>query len=165
MQPNNTPRPTWFDDLLVKYTPFLLRQCSMRTQYPDDLLQDARMLAMMNWQRYPTNVGFASWLRFIVMSAHRGDRRKAIKTSPLEDWHDVPMPASQEHAADINLALRFCDSRQRSVVMMHSAGYLHREIARDLGISSARSRRLLASHESGLAAVNAKMVAARRVAA
>lgn len=168
---DNAPRPAWFDDLLVKYTPFLLKQCSKRTSDPDDLMQDVRILAMVNWKKYKEGPdgGFPLWLRYLVLTAWREGRRKAIHTITIDDGHDVAMPAPQEHAIDINLALRLCDQRQRSVVLMYSAGYLHREIAEALGMSRIWAMKLFQDAQELVAvnarAVNASGLAASRVAA
>ena len=153
-----TERPQWFDDLLVKYTPFLLKQCAFRTNDPEDLMQDVRLYAMVKWRQYKKDFSFPSWLRYLVMSVWRERCSKIVNTVELNEEHDVPMPASQEHRADINLALRLCTPRQRDIVLMYSSGFLHREIAESLGVSRIWAMKLFQEAQE-LVAVNTKAAA------
>lgn len=154
---DNTPRPAWFDDLLLKYRPHIVKQCAKRTTEVEDLVQDVMLRAMARWHQYRPGQegGFPVWLTYLVRAIHSERARKgSLRTIPIQEWHDVTAPPAQEHAADIGMALRPCTPRQRGIMMMHGQGFTCREIGAAVGLSRTWAMKLLHDGRELTAAAN-----------
>lgn len=156
---DNTPpeqqleRPSSFDNLLLKYEPFMRRRCAKISEStsvagklnPEDVYQEAVTLCLQRWQSWdPDREGssFVAWVDFICRESGAKARRESYR-HPLfahdAGLYEIVDPdfihPSHEANPDIELALLPCSTQQREVILLSAAGYTYREIGKMFGIS------------------------------
>jgi len=164
-------RPPEFDALLVRYLPGLTNLAARLTRYDhqkrDDLINDAVLFILANWQKF-RGVGFHGWASLLMRDCARNMRKRDTKHSAssesldtVTEWQ-VAVPPTQEHAVELAQVMAYVDTmppRRALVVRMLAAGYTGADIAPILGVTRAaasesyrRSQRELAERFGAQAA-------------
>jgi len=122
-------RPEGFDERVLAYLPMMKRMASrlVPPQDREDLVQSAVATALRKCGR--ERDGFASWLRFIVLSEYRN--YKAART--LSPANDNDQPSTQEEIVACHQALAKC--RHPQITLAAAQGWTLDEIGEQLGIS------------------------------
>lgn len=140
---DNTPRPQWFDDLLLQYDRLFMSMCRKRSANDDaaeDLKHDAICIALATWRSYRPGPrsGFVSWMRYKVMTADQ-QRAKRQRRTPITDdetAREVVTPPNQEYAADLSIAAGNVGDRRFAAALLLGAGYTSREAGKMLSYSN-----------------------------
>lgn len=160
-QPNpandNTPRPDWFDKLLVEYMPFA-RKCANQMRGGDDaeeILQDFYVDACNRWAAYDRQYRFGTFVFQVVRNVVQN--RKTYRTrkmraggalsldmsqdSGMDNW--LKTPATQHDHAELACVLRsMSGTRDSEALIRRAMGEELEEIGTDMGISRERVRQL-----------------------
>lgn len=131
VQHNHATRPPAFDAELMRWLPFIRRKVSQRVsdaQKREDMVQDVLVAAMHRWQSYNPQYSMSTWLAFVVLS---------VSAKKKERQHDAeidrPVPAAQEHAADLASVVRAIRPDRLELMLRVASGELMAEIAREEG--------------------------------
>lgn len=125
---NNRRRPAWFDELLLKYRPFIYKRC---TNEPDkeDLVQAVMLRALEKWHQYNPVFNFATWLSFMCRDVLR-ERKPTPPGKPLQS-----VEPSQEYAVDIRTAMSMLTRREGRAITLVATGHSNVEAARKMRVS------------------------------
>lgn len=164
---DNTPRPEWYDKLLVDYLPFA-RKCANRMRGNDDadeIVQDFYVDACNRWAAYDhENYKFGTWVWQLIRNAvyNRRNYRRAkmrvgsewsIDTDITNDgaagtdlFRKSWMPqteANQHDYAELSLVLsKLSGTRDSTALVRLAMGDELQDVAVDFGISRERVRQL-----------------------
>lgn len=154
-------RPASFDAALLDAEPYLryLAGRYVRAQDRDDLVQATMAMALARWEHFRPSGSMRAWLgyamRTIVWRSAKPYRpATAVQTAE----------PTQEHAADIGVALSRLREREREAVLGWAQGYSMAELGETMGgISKQRVEQIIRVGRQRLVAANDNEV--RRAAA
>lgn len=133
MQPkpanDNTPRPSWFDALLLQYSPFLRKRCQNEETY-----QEVVCRAMEQWQRFRPNGNFPTWLSFIVRTVRHEATVRDSRNSTIPRQKLVQDPV-QEFLVEADSATRKLSPANVTMVSMLAKGCSFVEVAAEQHVS------------------------------
>ncbi len=141
-----------FRELYRRHTPrlhqFVLRMLGGAETEAEDVVQETWVRAVRQLQGFRWQSAFATWLTGIGLNLCRENLRQRGR------WQDGEIAPADELAAppaaiglriDLEKAISLLPAGYRTVLLMHDLeGWNHREIARELGISSGTSKSQLA---------------------
>lgn len=162
---DNTPRPDWYDKLLVDYLPFA-RKCANRMRGNDDadeIVQDFYVDACNRWAVYDReNYKFGTWVWQLTRNAvfnRRAYRRAKMRTGSewsfdkkmpskfeggddySQDW--LCTPATQLEYAELSSVLgQLSGTRDSQALIRLAMGDELQDVAVDFGVSRERVRQL-----------------------
>lgn len=140
----NDNRPAWFDELLLRYEPFLRKQAK-----DEDTYQEATCRALDLWYRFKPDGHFPTWLNYIVKNINH-ERRQP---EPIEAAERA-QGATQEAIVVIKETLAADASGLMALV---GVGYTHQEIAKARGVHKRTIRNHLNAARAAVANDNDKM--------
>lgn len=117
----NDNRPEWFDELLLRYEPFL------RKHTPDEeTYQETVCRALEQWYRFKPDGHFPTWLNYIIRHIRYEQGRH---TDAAPDMARTA-PASQEDAVMVMQAL----DGDNGALAMTAVGFTGAEVAAAMGV-------------------------------
>jgi len=130
---DNTPRPAWFDQLLLKYDPFIRKKCTG----DEDLYQDVRLRMLERWHQFRKDGSFVAWAGYMVRGARGESARRSVRRSAKAHLQrvDTCVQPSQEHYTDINLVLESLTTVESVSLRCSAMGYEYHEIGKMRGVS------------------------------
>lgn len=160
--PPVSARPAWYDQKVVEYMPFIMRQARNRAKGDDaeEIVSEACMRALMRWKSYSPEYNFGTWMVFVIRETvrNRRDARNSQKRSGLHvDYENVVLttPARQEDAVDLARAISHIPAgRTGDIVVRRAMGEELSAIAGEYGLSRERVRQI---EGVGRAAIRAAM--------
>lgn len=137
--PANDNRPAWFDDLLLKYEPFirkLARRYAIQLE-AEEIYQETIMHALDKWHWYHDGPdgAFSPWLEFQnlkVVSKLARERRRESNNKQVVGIV-TSYGASQEDTVEIDMTMRSVSRFQGDALLMQAAGYSAHEIGDAMG--------------------------------
>ena len=150
---DNTPRPDWYDQLLVEYLPFA-RKCAHRMRGlddPEDLMQDFYVDACHRWAAYDPQYKFGTWVYQLIrnVASNRRKFRSRQRRSGSEVSLDadngpvLSIGASQQDYSELSDVLsRLSGTRDSEALLRRAMGEGLSEIAADMGVSRERVRQI-----------------------
>lgn len=164
---DNTPRPDWYDKLLVDYLPFA-RKCANKMRGDDDadeIVQDFYVDACNRWAAYDReNYKFGTWVWQLVRNAvhnrrayrrakMRTGREWSINTDKTEggqgggdffrkSWMPQTEATQLEYAELSSVLGRLSGTRDSQALVRLAMGDELQDVAVDFGISRERVRQL-----------------------
>lgn len=142
---NDNERPAEFDLKLMAYMPGI-RSLAVRWEVSgqrEDLIQDTIAYVLTHWKNFRHDgdyKNFYSWIKW-QMRGIANNRKRRIKTPLTDDptgliMANVPVPANQEYAADLVIALdKLATNINGSTLLRFAAGFDQYEIAASDGVS------------------------------
>lgn len=160
MHAQSTPakRPAWFDAKMLSYRKGLFALARRRGYVgdeADDLVNDVFVRCLANWQSYREEGSFFAYLHWAMRGIiAENKRRRACRPVLVGAREDVDVTAtmpSQEHYAELSLALSRLQGRNGTVVLRQAMGDDLAEIGREIGVSRERARQLAEAERLRLA--------------
>lgn len=147
-------RPTSFDALLAKYTPFLRKQCNLLVPTAsDDAFQEVYARALETWHKYRPNGHFPTWLNYMVrhyqVEVAREQRRNLGQATPT-----ATVSASQTLAMELQEAVATIPERYKTEIIMTALGCEQTEIAVVKGVTRQAIGQRLAVARAQMRAAN-----------
>ena len=141
---DNAPpvRPQWFDELLLKYTPFIRGRCNRISGRLDanEVYQDTIVLCLRYWYQFkperPTS-NFAAWLGFKCRVAAAGLRKANAAAEHVALDETIPDTRTVDSYSDmdINRLLEFVIPEQAEAIRLIEQGYTYAEIGAMSGLT------------------------------
>lgn len=129
---DNTPRPAWFDQILIDYQPFIYKRCIAEKADIDveATAQDITLRAMEKWHQYKPTHNFATWLSFMCRDVLRAGKRKVAV--PCRVLTALP---TQEYATDLSKVMDRLTKREARAVTLMATGYSKTETSKKMRLS------------------------------
>jgi RNA polymerase sigma factor (sigma-70 family) len=167
MTPANDNRPKWFDDLLLKYEPFMRSECAKRrtSLAAEDLYQESVMRAIGKWQRYRQGQekGFMIWITYIIREViQQHGKKNRHHLVQLTEEHEGRTQPVADNLVELAMVTRDLTPGERYAVIGDGVGLSDREMATMCGVTTSRVSFELSRAREKMRAANDNVAAGNR---